>query len=279
MTPASGEGGNAAPTARHLRDDLTRLGLAPGDLVMVHASLKRIGLAALRPRGAGADLLLDALDAALGPEGTQLMVLGTDYPGDWANLRPAKERPGLLAGTPPFDYRDAPASREVGWLAEAFRRRPGTLISDNPAGRFGARGAAAAALLADQPWDEYYGPGSPLDKLVAGGGRILRLGADRDTVTALHFAEYLAQVPDKRRTEWHYRLTAPDGPVYAILRPLDDNDGIRPWAGEDYFALILDAYLGERRGTTGTVGESPAELLDAADFVAFGARWMEEHLR
>lgn len=268
----------ADPTRRSLLGDCRALGVRAGDLLMVHASLRRIGLAALRPRGAGADLLLDVLDEAVGPGGTLLMLLSSDYPEDKANLRPAAERPALLADSAPFDYEAAPASPEVGWLAEAFRRRPGTVASANPSGRFGARGAKAEALVAGQPWDDYYGPGSPLETLVARGGRILRLGADPDTVTALHLAEYLADLPDKRRTEWHYRLATPDGPAHAIVRCLDDFAGIAPWEGEDYFAAILKAYLADGRGRTGTVGAAPAELLDAADLVTFGARWMERHL-
>jgi aminoglycoside N3'-acetyltransferase len=262
-----------------LRQDLAALGLEAGDLAMVHASLRSIGLARTDFGEGGADLLLDALEAAVGPEGTLTMVLGSDYPMDWVNERPEAERAGLLAGTPPFDYAQAPALPEMGWLAEAFRRRPGTLTSDHPSGRFAARGAKAAALLADQPWHDYYGPGSPLDRLCAWGGRILRLGADPDTVTALHYAEYLADLPAKRRVRWHYVLEGPDGPQLGVIDCLNDFDGIVARPGEDYFALILKAYLALGRHREGPVGDAKSELIDAADIVAFGATWMEEKLR
>ena len=71
--------------------------------------------------------------------------------------------------------------------------------------------------MADQPWHDYYGPGSPLEKLCRRGGRILRLGADPDTVTALHYAEYLADLPDKRRVRWDYVLAGEDGAPRACL--------------------------------------------------------------
>jgi aminoglycoside N3'-acetyltransferase len=164
---------------------------------------------------------------------------------------------------------------EVGALAELFRRRPGTIVSDNPSGRFGARGARAADLLRDVPWHDYYGPGSPLDRLCAWGGRILRLGANPDTVTALHFAEYLADLPDKRRTRWDYVLA---GRGHVWVEALDDSQGIADWDGEDYFALILKAYLAQGCARTGTVGAARAELIDAADIVRFGAQWMEANL-
>src|SRR5688572_8173490 len=119
----------------------------PGDIVMVHASLRRIGLARTDFGEGGAELLLDTLEAAVGPAGTLLMTLGADYPQDWVNRRPVAERAALLAGTEPFVPGDAPAMPEVGWLGETFRRRQGTILSDNPSGRFGARGAKARMLL------------------------------------------------------------------------------------------------------------------------------------
>jgi aminoglycoside N3'-acetyltransferase len=267
-------------TKERLRRDLTALGVEPGDLLMVHASLRKIGLASAPHGGGGADLILDALDAAVGAAGTLMMVLGTDYAMDWVYDHPVEARAGLLAGSPPFDHRNAPVLPEVGWLAEAFRRRPGTIVSDNPSGRFGARGCLAATLMADQPWHDYYGPGSPLAKLCGQGGRILRLGANPDTVTALHHAEYLADLPAKRRVRWDYVVADPDGaPSHVWIDCLDDLNGIAPWDGEDYFASILKAYLALGRHRVGPVGNATAELINAADITAFGARWMEENLR
>lgn len=265
-------------TKEELVGDLTSLGVKPGDLLMLHASLRKIGLSRTDFGEGGADLLLDALEAAVGPAGTLMMVLGTDYEMDWVYEHPPEARAALLAGAPAFDYANAPVLPEVGWLAEAFRRRAGTLTSDNPSGRFGARGLSAEALMADQPWHDYYGPGSPLDKLRRSGGRILRLGANPDTVTALHHSEYLADLPDKKRVRWDYVVAGADGmPRHVWVDCLNDLDGIADWPGEDYFASILKAYLGEGRHRAGLVGKASSELIDAADIVAFGAGWMERH--
>jgi aminoglycoside 3-N-acetyltransferase len=264
---------------RRLLEDLRKLGVRPGDILMVHASLRRIGLARTDFGEGGAEVILDALEAAVGPSGTLMMTLGTDYPQDWVNRRPVAERAALLAGTAPFDPRDAAVMPDVGWLGEVFRRRPGTLVSDNPSGRFGARGRRAEALMHGQPWHDYYGPGSPLEKLCDLGGRILRLGADPDTVTALHLAEYLADLPGKKHARWDYLLAGEQGPRHVWIHCLDDSDGIVDAPGEDYFARILKAYLATGRARTGPVGLADSELIDAADIVAFGTRWMEENLR
>ncbi|MCU0311476.1 MAG: AAC(3) family N-acetyltransferase [Acidimicrobiales bacterium] len=271
-TPATEE----ARTPEELVRDLRALGISEGDLVMVHASLRAIG-----PVQGGAAGVIEALDAAVGPTGTVTMLLGARDDWDWVNSRPEDERPALLADAAPFDPLTTPAQPDVGTLAEVLRRHPGTVVDDNPEGRFAARGAGAAELVADTPWDDYYGPGSVLARLVAGGGKVLRMGADPDTTSVLHHAEYLAEVPDKLRVRRYRKVLGPDGPEVRVVEALDDEDGIVPEADQpatDYFALILDAYLATGRATVGRVGDADSHVLDAADMVAFGARWMEEHL-
>ncbi|GAB2900960.1 hypothetical protein GCM10022245_40290 [Streptomyces mayteni] len=61
--------------------------------------------------------------------------------------------------------------------------------SRHPDVSFAALGALATELVADHPWDDPHGPGSPLARLVAHGGRVLLLGAPLDTMTLLHPAQ------------------------------------------------------------------------------------------
>jgi aminoglycoside N3'-acetyltransferase len=255
-------------TCAEIERDLKRLGVKAGEAVMVHASLRKIGAVE-----GGAEGVLDALEAAVG-DGALMMTLGARDDWSWVNERPEAERAALLADAPPFDPLATPADPDVGYLAETFRRRPGTQVTDNPEGRFGARGPLAAELLREAPWDDYYGPGSPLNRLCRMGGRILRLGADMDTVTALHWAEYRAPVASKRRVRRHRKVMGPAGPTVRTVACLDDSDGIVDWPGEDYFAVILRDYLALGRARTGMVGAAPSELIDAADIVAFAADWM-----
>jgi aminoglycoside N3'-acetyltransferase len=259
-------------TVAELAGDLAALGVRPGDAVMVHASLRKIGPVEGGPAG-----VVAALDAAVGPAGGLMMTMGAADDWDWVNERPEAERAALLADAVPFDPLVTPVQGDVGHLAEAFRTAPGTQVTDNPEGRFGARGGLAAALLRDAPWDDYYGPGSPLAHLCELGGKVLRMGADPDTVTLLHHAEYLVPLADKRRVVRHRRVLGADGPVVRTVRCLDDSDGIVAWEGEDYFATILKAYLADGRGARGPVGGAASELLDARDLVAFGVDWMARH--
>ncbi len=263
----------ATPTIADIVADLRRLGVRDGDALMVHASLKKIG-----PVENGAEGIIEALDTAVGPDGTLMMTLGAVVAHEWVNERPEPEREALLANEPPYDPMVAPALPEVGRLAEGFRLRPGTVVNDNPSGRFGARGHHAEMLMRDDPWDHYYGMDSPLARFLRLGGKVLRMGADLPTVTLLHHAEYLADVPNKRMVRRHYRLMGPDGPVTRAMDCLNDETGIVDRPGEDYFAVILKAYLATGRARTGQVGNAPSELIDGRDIVQFGAQWMSEDL-
>ena len=263
----------AGNTTDDLREDLRRLGVASGDLLMVHASLRAIGQVAGR-----ADGVIDALRACVGPQGTLMMVLGARNDWDWVNERPEDERVELLRDAVPFDANHTAAESEVGMLAEVFRTRPETVVSNHPEGRFGASGPLAGHLVEAVPWDDYYGPGSPLDRFVESGGRVLRLGADLDTMTVLHFAEYLVPLEPKRRVRRHRVVVMPDRNEVRVVECLDDSNGIVKWNGPDYFGLIVRDYLATAPAPRGMVGHARSELLDARDLGAFAVRWMAQHL-
>jgi aminoglycoside N3'-acetyltransferase len=256
-----------------LAGDLGRLGIRAGAVLMVHASLRAIG--PVEGRAAG---VVQALDAAVGPSGTLLMVLGADDDWAWVNERPEADRASLLAGAVPFDALATPAEPDVGVLAEVFRTMPDTVVSSHPEGRFAARGRLADEFVRDVPWHDYYGPGSPLHRLVDAGGSVLRLGADTNTVTLLHYAEYLAEVPAKRRVRRYRRVAGRDGPEIRCVDCLDDTHGIVDWPDGDYFAAILADYVAARGIISGRAGAAASELLDAADLVSFASGWMTGRL-
>jgi aminoglycoside N3'-acetyltransferase len=261
-------------TVAEIAADLRGLGIEAGDVVMVHASLRAIG-----PVVSGADGVIDALVEAIGPSGTVLVNTGVRDDLAWVNERPEDERADLLAGSEPFDHLTTPADPDNGVLAEVFRTRTGTVVSDHPEGRFGATGRDAEGLVADVPWDDYYGPGSPLERLVEARGKVLRLGADPDTVTLIHYAEQLVDIAGKRRVRRHRVVRGADGPQLRVIETFDDSDGIVDHPGEDYFITILREYLATGRAAIGVVGDAPSQLLDAGDLVTFSIAWMAEHLR
>lgn len=243
---------NDAISRDALVHQLEALGLRAGDVVMTHASMRKVGLV----EGGGRSLL-EAQLAVVGREGTLLMVLSADE-------------------DEPFDAQKTPVDVEdMGILAEVFRTYPGVQVSDHPADRFGAIGKHAEELLKPMPLHDYHGPGSPLERLFHLGGRVLRLGANPDTVTLTHYAEYLADVPNKIRVSRRY-VRADTGELW--IESLDDTDGIADWPRGDYFSQIYLDYRATGSVKTGSVGRCCAELIDAQDFVSYAVRWMNREL-
>ncbi|MBP8809367.1 MAG: AAC(3) family N-acetyltransferase [Kofleriaceae bacterium] len=239
-------------TQASLANQLRSLGVRPGLALMVHSSLRRVGAIE-----GGAEAMLEALLEVLRPHGTLMMVLGADL-------------------TVPFEAKSTPVDiEEMGVLVEVFRRHAQTQVNDHAASRWGAIGPESHALLEPIPLHDYYGPGSVLQRFTDGGGKVLRLGANEDTVTLTHWAEYLARIPDKRRVSLRY-VRADVGEQW--IDSLDDTDGIRAWAEGDYFPKVWLDFLASGRARTGPVGNVIAELFDAQEFVAFAVDWMEHRL-
>lgn len=243
---------NPPCTVHELAEQLRALGIAANDIVMIHASMRRVG-----PVEGGAASVIEVLRAVVAPGGTLLMVLSADE-------------------DEPFDALRSPVDLEdMGILAEVFRTYPGVSVNDHPADRFAALGPAAAFLLDPTPLHDYHGPGSVLERLVERGGKVLRLGANPDTVTLTHYAEYLADVPDKVRVRRRY-VRADTGEVW--IESLDDTDGIATWEQGDYFPQIFLDYRASGDVRIGPVGRCEAELFDAAPFVKFAVAWMGSRL-
>src|SRR5438093_2233850 len=167
----------------HSRDDLARdlrsLGVAPGDTVMLHASVRAVGEVA-----GGPDQIHLALKDALTADGSLIMYASCPKYVDEVgrgHLDADRERE-ILAKLPAFDPATARAQRENGALVELLRTYPGSIVNSHVA-RFVVWGKNASYLLSRQPCNYAFGAGSLLDRFVTLDGRILLLGCDHDTVT------------------------------------------------------------------------------------------------
>lgn len=240
------------------------LGLAPGDLVIIHASLRAVG-----PVLGGPVALLDALLEATAPGGTLTMYLACPSPWDdiGCGKLPPEEEALARAHLPAFEPATTRANPSHGWLAELFRTRPGCLASANPGARMAALGTRAAWLVADHADDWGYGPGTPLAKLVEAEGKVLLLGSDRDQVTLLHHAEHLAPIPDKREVTLEVPVLRDGARVWARCREYDTGRGPVDWP-ERFFADVVEGFVAAGGGTVGPVGHADALLMDAGALVA-----------
>ncbi|CAN7447316.1 aminoglycoside 3-N-acetyltransferase [Bosea sp. LjRoot237] len=254
--------------------DLARFGLASGDAVMVHAAVSKVGHLLDGP-----DTIIAALSDAVGPDGT---VLGyADWEARYEDLVDADGRvpPQWRDHVQPFDPERSRAIRDNGVLPEFLRTTPGALRSGNPGASIVALGAKAEWFTADHPLDYGYGEGSPLAKLVEAGGKVLMLGAPLDTLTLLHHAEHLADIPGKRIRRIEVPLATPDGTQWRMIEEFDTGDPIVDGLPEDYFAEIVTEFLASGQGRQGLIGAAPSALVDAAAITGFGISWLKARFR
>jgi aminoglycoside 3-N-acetyltransferase len=243
-----------------LHDDLRALGLARGDTVMVHASVRSVG-----PVVGGPDQIHLAIKDAIGAEGTLLMYAsapdGYDEVGR-GMLTPDVEAE-LLEKLPPFDAHTARSARDNGALVEMLRTYPGSIVNDHVA-RFVAWGARAGHLFAEQPWNYAFGAGSALERFVELRGRILLLGSDHDQVTFLHYAEHVVDFPDKRVARYQVPVLEQGKRVWRWMEEFDTSDaGAHAHWPPRFFARIVDDHLRATRNAGGSVGDARTFLLDA----------------
>jgi aminoglycoside N3'-acetyltransferase len=214
-------------------DQLRGLGVEEGGVLLVHTSFR-----AARPVEGGPGGLIEALRAALGPEGTLVTPAWTGSDEDV------------------FDPATTPAAEDLGVVPDTFWRMPGVLRSEHPFA-FAAAGSRAEQILADPLPLPPHIPASPVGRVHYLDGQVLLLGVNHDADTTLHLAELIAGVP--------YRL-----PKHITV--LRDGRPVRVEYGENdhccqRFALA-DGWLRERGlQREGRVGHAPARLSRSRDIV------------
>ena len=240
--------------------------MAPGDVVMLHASVRAVG-----PIAGGPDQIHLALKDALTSDGTLIMYASCPAHADEigrGNLTAEQERE-LLDKLPPFDPLTARSARDNGTLVEFFRTYPGSLVNPHVA-RFVVSGKHAETLIAGQPWDYAFGRGSLLERFVAHDGRILLLGCDHDAVTFLHYAEHILAVPGKRIARFKVPVLEHGERVWRSMEEFDTSSaGAHPNWPDRFFARIVDAYLAQTGNPGGRVGDAQSFLFSARGLLDF----------
>ncbi len=261
-------------TETSLVSDLVRLGIRPGDLVMVHASLKAVGAV-----DGGARAVVAALRAAVGPEGTLMGYASWDRSPYEETLNGARLDEDERWAWPPFDPATSGTYRGFGLLNQFLVETPGARRSAHPDASMVAVGPLAATLTEPHRLGEALGKGSPLERLVENRGRVLLLGAPLDSVTVLHYAEAIADIPGKRRVSYEMPMLDPDGQVvWQRAEDFDSNGILDRFAVDgqpDAVETIATAYVALGRHREGVVGAAHCHLIEARDIVAFGVAYLE----
>lgn len=266
-------------SAGALTEALQALGIEPGDLVMVHASLRAVG-----PVAGGAEAVLTALLAAVGPTGTLMAMVSWDHSPYDATLNGVRLSQDERQAWPAFNPATAPPYRGWGYLNSVICRHPQVRRSAHPDSSMAAIGPIAEALVSEHPLGSAYGPDSPIERFIAQRGKVLLLGAPLDAITVLHYSEAIAEIPQKRRVTYEMPVRDADGAkVWVAVEDWDSNGITDQFAaasehgGWDAVETIARAYVGLERHTEGRVGRAHCYLFDAQDIVRFGVAYLERH--
>lgn len=252
-------------TRQQLTADLRSLGIVPGDVLMVHASIRAVGEVA-----GGPDEIHLAIKDAVTDTGTVFMYASCPRYYDEVgrgNLTPDEEAE-ILEKLPPFDPERARSSRDNGALVELFRTYGGVQVNPHVA-RFAVWGSATKFLLSEQPWDDAFGHGSILERFVALEGKILLLGSDHDNVTFLHYAEHIVDIPDKRVARFKVPVLEDGQRVWRDMREFDTSSGVHANWPDRFFAWIVDQYLASAGNAGGIVGSARTYLIPAHELLEF----------
>jgi aminoglycoside N3'-acetyltransferase len=213
---------------------LRSLGVREGGVVLVHTSFR-----AVRPVEGGPTGLIQALQEAVGPQGTLVMPSWTGNDDE------------------PFDPLPTPASPDLGVVADTFWRMPGVIRSNHP--QASAAAGPQAALITSDPLPLPPNiPASPIGRVHELDGQVLLLGVGHDANTTLHLAELLAGVP--------YRLSR-------HCTVVQDGQPVRVDYGENdhcclRFALADDWLRARGLQAEGLVGYAHVRLARSRDIVA-----------
>jgi aminoglycoside 3-N-acetyltransferase len=236
-------------TQAQLSTEFAALGVPGGGQVLVHSSLRSLG----QVEG-GADAVIDALLAVLGPQGTLLVPTLT---GSEA----------LSAQNPPqFDPTHTPCW--TGIIPETLRKRPGAVRSLHPTHSAAAIGAEAQALLAGHtfsvtPCDEL----SPYGELARrDDGYILLIGVTHESNTTFHHVEEMAGLPYHMQEGFAAATVVVDGKLQTRHVML------HKYGPQRHFDVMEPLLLEQGIQRTGRVGEATVRLVHAPGLVRAALR-------
>jgi len=201
-------------TRETIASDLARLGIARGDVVFLHSSLKSLGWVE-----AGAEGVIAAFLDAVGPEGllaaptlTASFALGCMY------------RDLVVYA---FDPRET--SSRVGRITDTLWRRPDAFRSAHPTHSLAAVGRRAEELVQGHDHTSTFGKDSPYRRLVDWGAKLVFLGVSLRCNTMLHAIEDWLDLPYLRTEQAVVKGPSGEPQVVAVTKsPMGDRDFYRP---------------------------------------------------
>jgi len=249
-------------TINTIYQDLTKLGIRRGDILLVHSSLSSLGWVC-----GGAQSVILALMNVVGNDGTLIMPAHSgDWsdPAEWGNPPVPKEWNQIIyENMPAFEPEKTP-TRGMGCIAELFRTFPDTIRSNHPQVSFSANGKYAKKIIENHVLSPQLGMNSPLGKMYNLRGKVLLLGVGYDSCTSFHLAESLInEMPTKKMG------TAMMHKGEQMWKWFEDYD-----YNSDDFNLIGENFEKNSIVQKGKVGNAKCKLFELKNGVDFAKSWL-----
>lgn len=164
-------------TKEIFKNKLLELGLKKGQKIAVHSSLSSFGFVV-----GGPEMIVDTLKEIIGKNGLILMPAFTYYTESKFFSRKYFSINSLC-------------SKDIGIIAETFRISSETYRNFHPFTSFSFWGQNAKEYAKKYFMADSFTINSPLGEILKENGHILMLGTNFSTLTILHTAEYLSNVP------------------------------------------------------------------------------------
>ena len=234
------------------KNQLLRLGLHKGDVVLMHSSMK-----ALNTKKSPKEFINDVI-SVIGPEGTLLI--------------PALTFANVNAKQPNFNVRETEPC--IGLIPRTFFLMPGVVRSLHPTHSVCAIGKRAFELTSKHILDETpVGPHSPFMKILDYQGKLLFIGDTVKSCTFMHGVEEIAGAPYTLKNE-RTPYIIEDGMGNIFIKDMFSHN-FRGWKQE--YQLIKNI-LDYPDIKTGKVGQADCFLIDAAALLIKALEKFKENL-
>ncbi|MEY9869447.1 aminoglycoside 3-N-acetyltransferase [Peribacillus sp. B2I2] len=253
-------------TKQSIAEDLKALGLKKGMTVLVHSSLSSIGWV-----NGGAVTVIQALIDVVTEEGTIVMPsqsVELSDPKDWENPPVPEEWWNIIRESmPAYNSNYTPTTKGMGKIVELFRSYPEVKRSVHPNYSFIAWGKDKNKILNQHPLNFGLGEQSPLGKLYMHHSHVLLLGADFDSTTCFHLAEY--RIPYQKIISKGSPMLVEGKSVWKEYKDLEFR--------EELFQEVGQAFEGEHDLKAGKVGSANCRLFSLTEAVDFAEKWLNNY--
>jgi aminoglycoside 3-N-acetyltransferase len=232
-------------------DALLSIGVRPGSVALVHPDAIVAAQFPAMPNEQRLDLLIEAMEAAVGREGT-LVVPTFSY--------------SFTKGEP-FDIRNTPSA--VGMVSERFRNQPGVRRTSDPIFSFASRGPLARELCAI-PVNECFGAESVFAALHRLNAHIVDLGCSMSRGgTFVHYVETAYGVDYRYKKVFSGTVISADGQTSECSIVYNVRDLTRKSDGD--LRRLQKRLADDGKSRTAEVGRSRIMAVTASDL--FDTAW------